>query len=316
MIPDSVKYEWKVVKKLLPEQRKEALDLAWKVFQQFEAPEYSKEGIEEFHKFITYTAPSADMEFWGAFINEKLVGMLASRAPQHLSLFFVDARYQHVGIGKKLFEAFKREHPEGTTTVNSSPYAVDIYARLGFVATNSEQVKNGIRFTPMIYTDRRTVRPAVVTDIPAIMTVMDAARRIMRSSGNMNQWTGGYPSEEIVKDDIASGYGHVVADEGAIVGYFAWIPSPEPTYNIIYSGRWTEPDGPYHVIHRIASIPDAHGVFGRIIAWCGGRERNIRIDTHRDNRIMQHCIKKAGFKYCGIIYLASGDERLAYQRIK
>ena len=63
MIPDSVKYEWKVVKKLLPEQRKEALDLAWKVFQQFEAPEYSKEGIEEFHKFITYTAPSADMEF-------------------------------------------------------------------------------------------------------------------------------------------------------------------------------------------------------------------------------------------------------------
>jgi hypothetical protein len=29
--------------------------------------------------------------------------------------------------------------------------------------------------------------------------------------------------------------------------------------------------------------------------------------------IMQHNISKHGFAYCGIIYLASGDERLAYQ---
>ncbi len=45
-------------------------------------------------------------------------------------------------------------------------------------------------------------------------------------------------------------------------------------------------------------------------------DSNIRIDTHLDNRIMQHVIKKYGFTYCGIIYLASGDERLAYQLIK
>lgn len=31
---------------------------------------------------------------------------------------------------------------------------------------------------------------------------------------------------------------------------------------------------------------------------------------------MQHNIAKHGFSYCGIIYLASGDERLAYQRIE
>jgi hypothetical protein len=29
---------------------------------------------------------------------------------------------------------------------------------------------------------------------------------------------------------------------------------------------------------------------------------------------MQHNILKHGFTYCGIIYLASGDERLAYQK--
>ena len=31
--------------------------------------------------------------------------------------------------------------------------------------------------------------------------------------------------------------------------------------------------------------------------------------------IMQHNILKHGFTYCGIIYLLSGDKRLAYQRI-
>ena len=40
-----------------------------------------------------------------------------------------------------------------------------------------------------------------------------------------------------------------------------------------------------------------------------------RIDTHRDNKIMQHNITKHSFTYCGIIYLLSGDERLAYQYV-
>ena len=42
---------------------------------------------------------------------------------------------------------------------------------------------------------------------------------------------------------------------------------------------------------------------------------NLRADTHRDNRIMQHILQKHGFRYCGIIYLLNGDERLAYQKI-
>ena len=49
--------------------------------------------------------------------------------------------------------------------------------------------------------------------------------------------------------------------------------------------------------------------------WCGERISNIRIDTHRDNRIMQKLISRSGFSYCGIILLADGAERLAYQRI-
>ena len=72
---------------------------------------------------------------------------------------------------------------------------------------------------------------------------------------------------------------------------------------------------PYHVIHRIASYLEAHGIFSTIMDFCFSHDSNIRIDTHKDNCIMQHNIEKHGFNYCGIIYLANGDERLAYQKL-
>ena len=160
------------------------------------------------------------------------------------------------------------------------------------------------------------IRMAVPEDIPAIMAVLEAAKGIMRADGNLGQWIDGYPSEAIVSQDIAKGFGYVVTRPGqGIAGYFAWIASPEPTYAKIYDGAWLDDDAPYHVIHRIGSLPDVHGVFAAIMDFAFSRDRNVRIDTHRDNRIMQHNILKHGFTYCGIILLASGDERLAYQRI-
>ena len=160
-----------------------------------------------------------------------------------------------------------------------------------------------------------TVRLAHSRDVPAIMTVLEAARGIMRASGNMHQWANGYPSEALIRDDIAGRFGFIVEDKGKVAGYFAFIPSPEPTYARIYNGVWLDDTLPYHVIHRIGSLPDVHGVFATIMDFAFSIDRNIRIDTHRDNLIMQHNLAKHGFRYCGIIFLASGDERLAYQSI-
>lgn len=156
------------------------------------------------------------------------------------------------------------------------------------------------------------IRKAFRKDLAAIMAVLEAAKGIMRASGNMGQWVNGYPSEEVILHDIEKGYGFVV-EEGRIVGYFAFIPSPEPTYSYIEGGSWLN-DEPYHVVHRIGSYPEVHGVFTAIMDWCFHRNPNIRIDTHQDNHIMQHCIARYGFTYCGIIYLLSGDSRLAYQK--
>ena len=162
----------------------------------------------------------------------------------------------------------------------------------------------------------RTIRPAVLPqDAEKILEVFAAAKGIMVANGNTKQWVNGYPSLAVVQADIEKNGGFVVEDDGNIVAYFAFLPSPEPTYASIYDGKWIDDTQSYHVIHRIASLPDAHGIFQSVMEFCFAKERNIRIDTHRDNRIMQHNILKHGFAYCGIIYLANGDERLAYQKI-
>ncbi len=159
----------------------------------------------------------------------------------------------------------------------------------------------------------RTIRLVTYDDIPAIMPVIDAAREMMHSSGNVNQWINGYPSEEIIHADIARDGGFMVTDDERIVAYFAFLPAPEPTYEKIYDGAWLN-DEPYYVIHRLASWPDVHGIWDCVLEWAFERTRTLRVDTHRDNHIMQHNILKHGFTYCGIIYLLSGDERLAYQK--
>ena len=149
----------------------------------------------------------------------------------------------------------------------------------------------------------------------AIMQVIEVAKKIMRQSGNMHQWGDGYPSEEVILGDMEKHGGYIIEDAGRIVSYFAFLPSPEPTYSKIYNGAWLDDVTPYHIIHRIASYPDVHSIFSDIMYFSFSHDSNIRIDTHKDNRIMQHNIEKHGFTYCGIIHLASGDERLAYQRL-
>lgn len=160
-----------------------------------------------------------------------------------------------------------------------------------------------------------TIRSAHTEDLTSIMTVLEAAKGIMRADGNTGQWINGYPSREVIEADISNSHGFVVVDGARIVGYFAYIPSPEPTYSYIEGGSWLEDTLPYHVVHRIGSVPEVHGVFRAIMDWCFERDPNIRIDTHRDNHIMQHCIERYGFTYCGIIYLADGAPRLAYQKL-
>lgn len=138
------------IKKLTASETQTALDLVWKVFQEYEAPDYSKEGVEEFYRSIHDDSYLAMLSLYGAFVSEKLVGVIATRSEgTHIALFFVDGEYHRNGIGKKLFQTVLSQCSSNRMTVNSSPYAVPVYHKLGFTDTDTEQVINGLRFTPM-----------------------------------------------------------------------------------------------------------------------------------------------------------------------
>ncbi len=166
-------------------------------------------------------------------------------------------------------------------------------------------------------------RNAKYDDIPRMMEIFADARKIMRSSGNLNQWNDNYPNEAIIKADIDAGVSYVAESDGKIIGTMAFIPGPDPTYHTIYEGQWTD-DDPYYVIHRIAAsispAPDDKegakqsnkGFANQCFDWALQRCGRLRIDTHRDNVIMHHILKKYGFKYCGVILLENGDPRDAY----
>ncbi|MGM9565380.1 GNAT family N-acetyltransferase [Evtepia sp.] len=144
------------VRRLVPEEIPEALDLCWRVFLAFEAPDYAPEGVAAFRASLDDRARTRSLIFYGAFDNEKLVGVLCMRAPQHIGGFFVDAAYHRRGIGKRLFEAMRQDYVHQTFTVNSSPYAVEVYRHLGFVSTDTEQVTDGLRYTPMVFSEGRS----------------------------------------------------------------------------------------------------------------------------------------------------------------
>lgn len=139
------------IRPLSPGEIRTALDLIWEVFLQFEAPGYPAEGVETFRTYLNDTEKIRDLRFYGAFDEDVLVGTICVRAPQHIGGFFVRADHHRQGIGRALFERMAADHAEPCFTVNSSPYAVEVYRHLGFVPASEEQLEDGIRFTPMVY---------------------------------------------------------------------------------------------------------------------------------------------------------------------
>lgn len=159
------------------------------------------------------------------------------------------------------------------------------------------------------------IRRATYSDLKSLMKLFEGAKRIMRASGNLNQWNDGYPSENVLRKDIDSGDCYVLCEGGLVIGTMALIKGPDPTYSYI-DGEWLN-DNPYYVIHRIATSSSGNNVARRMFDWAyeyisADNCSTIRIDTHRDNCIMKHILTKYGFTECGIIYLANGDPRDAY----
>ena len=165
------------------------------------------------------------------------------------------------------------------------------------------------------FSPKMTVREVTAADISACNEIYENARLYMRRSGNLEQWAGVYPGTSDIKGDMARGTSYLVDDGGEIVAVFHFHLGDDPTYGKIYGGEWKNPD-PYGVIHRIAVKHHGRGIADMIYGYCFAKCGNLKIDTHKDNTPMQRSLEKNGFEYCGIIHLATGEERMAYQKTR
>lgn len=155
---------------------------------------------------------------------------------------------------------------------------------------------------------------AKTQDLPRILEIYAYARKFMKDTGNASQWKDHFPPESLLEDDIKAGNLYVLKDKDTIHGVFAFIIGVEPTYAEIEQGEWIS-DTEYGTLHRIAKDGMVHGIFNRIVAFCNQKISHLRIDTHKDNKVMQHLIRKNGFRECGIIHVADGSPRIAYEKV-
>lgn len=145
------------IREALAEDWDEAMEVAWKTFLDFDAKDYSQEGIDNFRKLLD-SGEMKDMFIAGVYklhvatCGDRIVGIAGMRRTNHISLLFVDADYQHRGIARELVRSLQSSLPIPVgvkMTVNSAPYAVGFYHKLGFIDTDSELTSDGIVYTPM-----------------------------------------------------------------------------------------------------------------------------------------------------------------------
>lgn len=161
------------------------------------------------------------------------------------------------------------------------------------------------------------IRRATIHDVDRILSIIRDAQLSLRDLG-IDQWQDGYPSRDVIEEDIARCVGYVQCnDKNEAVGYAAIVLSGEEAYLQIADNEWHTPSE-YVVVHRLCVANDCRrkGTAIHLLQHAAAIARShdihaFRIDTHRGNVRMLAMLEKLGFTYVGIIYYTSG-ERLAF----
>jgi GNAT superfamily N-acetyltransferase len=159
-------------------------------------------------------------------------------------------------------------------------------------------------------------------DIPDIMIIIEDAKGYLASQ-KIDQWQKGYPNVEQVENDVKNRESYVVVnDENKVIATAMFTINKEPTYKVI-DGNWRVDERQiYGVIHRMA-IKKEFRKFGLAsfmfhefhLQLLEKNIQSLKIDTHEKNIGMQSLIKKLGYQYCGVIFTAYGDKRLAFEKV-
>lgn len=163
------------------------------------------------------------------------------------------------------------------------------------------------------------IRHANMDDLQEILFIYAKARRFMEAVGNADQWGQSRPTYESIITDLNMKRMYIIEEEDEILGVFSLYDYTDSSnrdedYDNI-QGQWLN-DEPYVAIHKIASAGKGGGVFDKAFEFAKSKSNNIRIDTHKFNKIMQLHIKRSGFRYVGLVYIDNDLERLAYHYVQ
>lgn len=163
-----------------------------------------------------------------------------------------------------------------------------------------------------------TLQPAKPEDLSHCVEILRSGRAFQRQQG-FTQWTDDFPDPAVIAEDIQRGSGFLLLKDGVVAGYQYISLDGDPAYPYM-EGAWQK-EGRYGVVHRIAFASQFRGqglsrrAFEIIGQYCAERgAESLRIDTHPDNKRMQHVLEKAGFSYRGIVMLPVGL-RWAYDKL-
>ncbi len=159
------------------------------------------------------------------------------------------------------------------------------------------------------------IRLAKAEELERLQQIYAVGREYMKNNGNPTQWAPTYPTNEALLEDIAADELYVCHDGDDIYGVFKLMFGLEPAYAAPIEGKWLNEE-PYGTVHRIASAGTRKGVFDEALNYCKSRIDNVRIDTHPNNKTMQHLCERSGFQKCGMIIIADGSPRIIYHWIK
>lgn len=165
------------------------------------------------------------------------------------------------------------------------------------------------------------LRRAKQTDLDAIMVIINDAKAYLKAQ-QIPQWQDGHPDQAAIEHDITTQTGWVLISNAQIAGYAALQLTPEPTYQKLQGGKWSQPNQPYATIHRVAISQHFRGqhlssmLFTNLLTVGQMQDiNNFRIDTHPANQGMQHVVSNCGFKQRGTILINDqcDPHRIAYE---
>lgn len=144
---------------ILPGEEEAACGLIMRMFEEFIAPDYGTEGRKTFMRFVQPGAMEERIRSGESFVltakrGERIIGVIEVSGASRIRLFDVDRDSMRRGIGRRLLDAALVQCREAdpavsALTVNSSPFAVPVYERLGFAKAGERTERDGIVFFPM-----------------------------------------------------------------------------------------------------------------------------------------------------------------------